>query len=58
MTLLSSLLQPNHSNAITQFKGQKCPSTSKKRTKSNNWHESECEDKFSQKQIKIDCKVR
>ena len=50
MTLLPSLLQPNHSNAITQFKGQNNPSTSKKRTKSNNWHESECEDKFSQKE--------
>ena len=49
MTLLPSLLQPNHSNAITKFKGQKCPSTSKKMTKFNNWHESECEDKFSQK---------
>ena len=47
MTLLPSLLQPIHSNAITQYKGQKCPSTSKKKTKSNDWHESECEDKFS-----------
>ena len=34
MTLLPSLLQPIHSNAITQTKGQKCPSTSKKMTKS------------------------
>ena len=34
MTLLPSLLQPIHPNAITQSKGQKCPSTSKKMTKS------------------------
>ena len=34
MTLLPSLLQPIHSNAITQTKGQKCPSTSKEMAKS------------------------
>ena len=41
MTLLPSLLQPIHSNGITQSKGQKCPSTSKKMTKSKSWHENQ-----------------
>ena len=41
MTLLPSLLQPIHSNAITQSKGQKCPSISKKMTKSKLWHENQ-----------------
>ena len=41
MTFLPSLLQPIHSNAITQSKGQKCPSTSKKMTKSKPWHENQ-----------------
>ena len=57
MTLLPSLLQPNHYNAITKFRGQKCPSTSKKKSKSNNWHESECEDKFSQNKSHINFNI-
>ena len=41
MTLLPLTLQWNYPIAITQFKGQECPSTSKKRTKSKNWHENQ-----------------
>ena len=41
MTLLRSLLQPIHSNAITQSKGQKCPSTPNKMTKSKPWHKNQ-----------------
>ena len=41
MTLLPSLLQPILSIAITQSKGQKCPSTSKKITKSKPWLENQ-----------------
>ena len=41
MTLLPSSIQWNHYHAIMQFKGQKCPSTSKKGQYLKTWHESE-----------------
>ena len=41
MTLLPSSLQRNYYHDITQFKGQKCPSTSKKGQSLITWHENQ-----------------
>ena len=41
MTLLPSLLQPIHYNAITQSKRQKYSSTSKKMLSLKPWHENQ-----------------
>ena len=46
MTILPSSLQKNHHHTITQFKGQKCPSTFKERQYLKTWHENEWKTRY------------
>ena len=53
MTILPSSLQGNHHNAITQIKGQECPSTFKKKQCIKNWHENEWRTKYHNQSVDV-----
>ena len=66
MTILPSFLKRNYHYAITQFKGQKCPSTSKKGQCLKAWHENEWKARYhihgpktlkTQPAQEINCKI-